>query len=116
MGFVDGARDTLWASCCFTSPAPVGEEVTPVLEYRTQGRKICPKRPAMHANKKFRTQNNFMSLFMGWNLPAEFPDRSIRLNNINNGYTMEGREMQVQLINNDINMISRKYAFSYFYV
>jgi hypothetical protein len=114
MGFVDGARDTLWASCSFTSPAPVGEEVTPVLEYRTQGRKICPKRPAMHANKKFRTQNNFMSLFMEWNLPAEFPDRSIRLNNIIDGYTMEGREMQVQLIDNDISMISRKYAFSYF--
>jgi hypothetical protein len=112
MGFVDGARDTLWASCSFTSPAPVGEEVMPVLEYRIEGRKICPRRPAMPANKKLRTQNIFMSLIMGWNLPAEFPDRSIRLNNINNGYTIEEREMQVQLIINDINMISRKYTFS----
>jgi hypothetical protein len=65
MGFVDGARDTSWASCSFTRPAPVGEEVRPVLEYRTEDRKICPRRPAMHANKKFRTQNNFMSLIMG---------------------------------------------------
>jgi hypothetical protein len=105
MGFLDVARGALWAICSFTSPPPVSEEVMPVLEYRTEGRKICPRRPAMHANKKERMQNNLMSFIMGWNLPAEFPDRSIRLNNINDGYTMGGREMQVQLINNDIKKI-----------
>jgi hypothetical protein len=113
MGFANGAGGSLCASCSFTSPFPVGEEVMPVLAYSTQGRKICPRKPAMHANKKLRTQNNFMYLFMGWNLPVEIPDKYIRLNNINKGYTMERREMQVQLITKNINSISRIYAFSY---